>query len=108
MAPTDAPADVAAVKPVADAPANVLAAKSAAGTKGKGETRPPPVPYRQLFRYATRLDMALNGFAFVCAVFAGAVFPCFALLFVSGGGRWRALSGHLRAYHSARSPPPPV
>jgi hypothetical protein len=93
MAPTDVPADVAAAKPMPDAKgkADATAVKPAVASKGKADApasgppaRPPPVPYRQLFRYATRLDMALNGFAFICAVFAGAVFPCFALLFVSG------------------------
>ena len=43
--------------------------------------RLPPVPYRQLFRYATPLDMALMGLALVCAAGSGIIMPCFSLLF---------------------------
>jgi len=39
------------------------------------------VPFRALFRYATRLDVALNTIAFIAALVNGAVFPLFTVVF---------------------------
>ncbi len=76
MGPSTEPAGKAAPPPAAG-----KAAPEPAAAAAKESPRLPPVPYRQLYRYATRLDMALMGVALVGAAGAGVMMPCFSLLF---------------------------
>lgn len=61
--------------------ATTVPAPAAAAADDKKAPKVKPVPYRELFRYATPLDLALNGLAMVCAAFAGTIMPLFSILF---------------------------